>query len=108
MPNIVKFESGRVGPFLDGLKIGPRDDVKLRIRAGVITANVKKPSGRIQSVTAMLNGSFQQLTAFDPTDLSVAERRRIVKKLKKDGLRQTAIADLLGVSQATVSLDLRS
>jgi predicted transcriptional regulator len=38
--------------------------------------------------------------------LSPTRRAKLVKKLYKDGLRQTAIANLIGVSQATVSLDL--
>jgi DNA-binding NarL/FixJ family response regulator len=107
MSAVVKFEPAQVIAFLEDLKIGTRDDVKLRIRAGVVTAHVKRPNGRVQSVTTMLGGRFRRLTAFDPSELSPADRRKVVKHLNKEGLRQTAIADLLGVSQATVSLDLR-
>ena len=96
-----------VGTFLKDLQIGPHDDAKLRIRAGVVSAHVKRADGRVQSATTMLNGQFRRLTAFDPSGLSRTARRKVVRQLRKEGLRQTAIADLLGVSQATVSLDLR-
>ncbi len=44
---------------------------------------------------------------FEASELSVPERRRLEREMYKDGLSQAAIADLLGVSQATVSLDLK-
>lgn len=102
-----KPDFSAVGTLLEDLRVGRRDDIKLRIRNGVVSAHVKRPDGRVHSATTMLNGQFRQLTNFDPSGLSPAERQRVVKKLRKDGLRQTAIADLIGVSQATVSLDLR-
>ncbi|MER8800174.1 hypothetical protein [Mesorhizobium sp. M0019] len=109
MPNLVKvkLDYSAVGSLLEDLQVGRRDDVKLRIRAGIVSAHVKRADGRVQSATTMLNGQFRQLTDFNPSGLTPAARRRIVKKLRKDGHRQTAIADLIGVSQATVSLDLR-
>lgn len=107
MPNLVKSEPAHVDAFLEKLKIGPRDDVKLRLRGGVLTAVVKRADGRVQSITTMLGGRFQRRTAYDQSGSSPAERRKVVRQLRKEGHRQTAIADLLGVSQATVSLDLR-
>jgi DNA-binding CsgD family transcriptional regulator len=106
MPGIVKFDAAKVGAFLGGLNIGPHDEVKMSIRAGVVTAHVKRGSGQAQSATTMLGGQFQRRTAADLSG-SPRDRRKIVRQLTKEGLRQTAIADLLGVSQATVSLDLK-
>jgi DNA-binding NarL/FixJ family response regulator len=119
MPNLVKsapanlrlirpkIDYSAVGLLLEELRVGRNDDVKLRIRNGVVTVHAKRPSGRVDSATIMLGGQFQQSTKFDPSGLSPKARQKVVKKLRKDGLRQTAIADLIGVSQATVSLDLR-
>jgi hypothetical protein len=101
-----KIDYAAVGTFLEDLKIGRRDEAKLTIRGGFASAHVKRADGRVQSATLMLTGEFRQMTAFDPAGLSPTRRAKLVKKLYKDGLRQTAIANLIGVSQATVSLDL--
>lgn len=107
MAGLVRFQPSLLSTFLTELKIGDRDDVKMRIKGGVVSAHVKRADGRVQSATTMLDGHFQQMSAFDPNTLTPAERRKVVRKLRKEGHRQIAIADLLGVSQATVSLDLR-
>jgi DNA-binding NarL/FixJ family response regulator len=107
MPNLVKHKPAQVDAFLENLQIDPRDDVKLRLKGGVLSAVVRRADGRVQSATTMLGGKFQSRTAYDSDASSPAERRKIVKKLRKEGHRQTAIADLLGVSQATISLDLK-
>lgn len=107
MPNLVKANPPRIDAFLEDWRIGPEDDVKLRIRGGVLTAVAKRADGRVQTRTMMLDGRFQRRTAIDTSGLSPAERRKIVRQLRKEGHRQAAIADLLGVSQATISLDLK-
>ena len=107
MRNLIKSQPTGVDVFLEGLKVGPQDDVRMRLRAGVLTAVVKRADGRVQTATEMLGGQFQRRTAYNPDGLSPAKRRKVVRQLRKEGLRQMAIADLLGVSQATVSLDLQ-
>lgn len=105
--SLVKFVPSQVGAFFDDLRINSKDDVKVRIRGGVLTAHVKRASGRIESATTMLGGQFKQFTAFDPSSLSAADRRKAVQLLRSQGHRQTAIGNLLGVSQPTISLDLK-
>src|SRR5688500_7357425 len=107
MPSLVKIDPAALVTFIDDLRIGPRDDVKLRIRGGIASAHVKRASGRVQSVTTMLNGRLRRLTDFRSSGLSPTERRKVVKELRKEGHRQTAIADLIGFSQTTVSHDLK-
>ena len=106
-PLMLKLNYDAVATLLEGLDIRRGDNVKLTIHNGVAAANVKRTDGRVQSSTTMLNGRFHQQTYFNSSGLSPAARRKVVRKLRKDGHRQTAIADLIGVSQATVSLDLR-
>lgn len=103
---LIKFNSALVSTVLDDLRIGPRDDVKMSIRNEVLTANVIRPDGRIHSVTTMLGHRFKRLTAISEK-LDRADRRKVVKQLRKEGLSQSAVANLLGVSQGTVSLDER-
>lgn len=107
MSNIAKYKPAALGDFFTGLKIGPRDDVKIRIRGGFATAHLKRADGHVQSATVMLDGPFQLVSSCDPTNMTPAKRRKVVHKLHTDGLKQVAIAELLGVSQATVSLDLK-
>ncbi|MER9586489.1 hypothetical protein [Mesorhizobium sp. M0276] len=106
-PLMLKLNYAAVAMLLEDMDIRRGDNVKLRIHNGVAETNVKRVDGRVQSSTTMLNGRFHQQTDFNSSGLSPAARRKVVKKLRKDGHRQTAIADLIGVSQATVSLDLR-
>ncbi|MGX8011380.1 hypothetical protein ACVDG8_021650 [Mesorhizobium sp. ORM8.1] len=110
MPNLIlkpkKFDHSAVATLLEDLNIGRRDSVKLTIQAGFASAHVKRADGRVQSASMMLTGQFRQMTAFEPSEMSPLARRRLVKQLDRQGLRQTAIANLIGVSQATVSLDL--
>jgi DNA-binding NarL/FixJ family response regulator len=107
MSNLVKHKPAQVDAFLESLRIDRDDDVKLRLKGGILSIVVKRADGRVQSATTMLGGNFQSRTAYASDEVSPAERREIVKQLRKKGHRQTTIADLLGVSQATVSLDLK-
>ena len=47
------------------------------------------------------------MVRYDPSDLSVEQRRELELALYKEKRTQSEIADLLGVSQATVCLDLK-
>lgn len=92
---------------LTGLKIGPRDTFKITGSSNILSVHIKKPNGAVHSAKLKAKGSFQQLTSFDPTTLSIKERRKLTKQLYADGMSQAEIGNMLGVSQATISLDLR-
>ena len=92
---------------LSDFNLRPGDTFKIISAKGVLAIHKRKPSGEVQSVRVQAKGSFKQATSFDPTQISIAERRKLEEGMTKQGLSQSAIADLLGVSQATVSLDLR-
>ena len=106
MAILTKLETSWVGTFLEGMKLSSRDDVTLRIHRGIMTIRVKRSDGRIQSDSTAIGGPSQRLN-FDPSALSPAERPNVARRLRREGHRQRAIARLLGVSQATFSLDLR-
>ena len=98
----------RVAGVVNDLSIDPRRDTfKITGSSGVISAHVRKADGEVISLRVRARGSFRQLTNFEASELSLPERRRLEREMYKDGLSQAAIADLLGVSQATVSLDLK-
>lgn len=91
------------------LNIDPhRDTYVIRGAAGVAVAHVRKPDGQVFSARVQANGALQQFTSFDSNALSVSERRNLEQQLyTQNRMRQTEIADLLGVSQATVANDLK-
>ena len=91
---------------MEDLSIDPvHDTFKIMGAAGVVVAHVSKPSGQILSARVRGN-SFKQLTQFDPSEISVADRRQLEKQMHDDGMTQSEIADLLGVSQSLVAKDL--
>ncbi len=91
------------------LNLDPTTDTYvIKGAAGVAVAHVKKPNGQVYSARIQANGALQQFTHFDPSQLTVTERRELEYQLyTKHNLKQTEIADLLGVSQATVANDLK-
>jgi hypothetical protein len=98
----------RVVSAVSYLSIDPQHDTfKITGSSGVISRHVRKSDGEVISLRVRARGSFRELTTFDANELSVPERRRLERDMYKDGLSQSAIADLLGLSQATVSLDLK-
>lgn len=96
-------------PLALNLNINPATDTYvIKGSGGYAVAHVKKPDGRVYSARVQANGALQQFTLFDPEKLTVPERRQLEHKLyTENGLKQTEIAELLGVSQATIANDLK-
>lgn len=86
--------------------IEPGDKFNISGVSDFMSVRVEKPNGRVVSQKFRTDGSFRQVTVFNKSDVDPEERRKIITELDRDGLSQTAIAHLLGVSQATISLDL--
>lgn len=107
MPALVP---SRPDPMLDVLanfRLKPSDTFKIVSSKGVLTINRRKASGEVESMRVRAKGSFKQYTTFDPKQISKAERRQLEADMIDSGLTQSEVADLVGVSQATVSLDLK-
>lgn len=91
-----------------GLQIDPRIDAfQIEGSAGVISVSVRRPNGDVQTATVRAEGRMTEWSNFEPRGMSADRRRRLVKEMRRAGLSQSTIAKKLGVSQATVSLDLR-
>ncbi|BAU90585.1 MULTISPECIES: hypothetical protein [Methylobacteriaceae] len=107
MPKLVP---SRPDPMLDVLstfRLKPTDTFKIVSSKGVLTINRRKSTGEVEQMRVRAKGSFQQLTKFEPAQITIAERRKLEAEMVKSGLTQSEVADLIGVSQATVSLDLK-
>ena len=108
MRALVPVKPNSIVSFFSNLRIDPRRDTfKIVGSASVISAHVKRPTGEVLSARVRAKGSLKQFTKFDPKDLTIQERRVLEHEMHKEGMSQAGIADLLGVSQATVSLDLK-
>ena len=91
-------------PLALPLNIDPeKDRYIIKGGAGVAVAHVKKPSGEVFSVHVRANGAFRQMTHFDPSQLTVDERRRLELDLYEKGHTQSDIADLVGASRKRVN-----
>ena len=84
-----------------------RDRYEIKGGAGVAVVRVTRPTGEIINAHSRADGALQQMSVFDPSALSVQERRQLEKKLYNDNYTQAEIADLVGVKQQTVAHDLK-
>lgn len=91
---------------LGDLNLRPTDTFKITGSKGVLSIHKRREDGCVESLRVRAKGSFKQAAQFDPGQISIDERRGLEADMHKSGLSQSEIADLLGVSQATVSLDL--
>lgn len=67
--------------------------------------HVRRQTGETFSIRVRSDGAA--MTQFNTAQLPVDERRDLEKRLYQQGVSQADIADIIGVSQATVSLDLK-
>lgn len=74
---------------------------------GYASITVKKPNGQVQSQTYSANNRMQTYTTFDGSNLGKEERKKIVREMHRQGHSQAKIGVAVGVSQATVSNDLK-
>ncbi len=107
MAKLVPAKPDNLLSALGEFNVRPTDTFKITGSGGVVSIHKRKKDGRVESLRVRANGSFQQATRFDPSQITIDERRTLEAGMYKSGLSQSEIADLLGVSQATVSLDLK-
>ncbi len=75
-------KAASLASFVESLNLARSDEVSIHSKGGVISVNVKRRDGRVQSATTILGGRFQQMTAVDG-GLTPAQRRRLVKELDR-------------------------
>ena len=90
------------------LNIDPKaDSFVIKGGSGVAVAHVKKASGEVLSIRIQAKGSLKTMTSFDPSSLTVHERRNLECEMYGKGHTQADIADILGISQSTVAHDIK-
>lgn len=84
------------------------DDFKAESSCGITTivATKKNITTTARFITNNI-GAYQEVSRFDANAIDREKRVELVKHLTEKGKRQTEIARALGISQATVSLDLK-
>lgn len=107
-PKPVPSKNSAISNLANAFGLEPDDDLKMTISDGFVSAHVKKKSGQVISHKINVDSEFRQMTVVGSGNAGPENRRKIVKSLRKEGKSQTAIAYILGVSQATISLDLKA
>lgn len=87
-----------VDPFTDIFEVTGACDV--------IFLTVRKPNGTTLSTRVQPNHGIGKFEHFKSDDLTKEKRRGLVRNLGTRGFTQQKIAQLLGISQATVSKDM--
>lgn len=84
-------------------------DISLSIKGDTAVMVVKDlHSGAVITQTLHKQG-LQQWSSFNPTQVSVEERKSLVKKLiNDDNMTQSEVSQYLGISQSQVSKDYRN
>lgn len=88
-------------------RVTTKDSFSIEYASGLMVATVRKKSGVVQTARRSVDGSFQEVTTFDPRAVSKEVRNDLIRRLARDGMTQSEVARRTGVSQATVSNVLR-
>ncbi|MGE7955842.1 helix-turn-helix domain-containing protein [Pseudomonas sp. NPDC089530] len=82
-------------------------ELRVNKSKGLIRCVARGSDGRT-TIRTLLGPGLQELTQYDPSEVSTFQRDQNILMLLKRGLTQTEVADTLGVSQSLVSKVYRS
>lgn len=83
----VHAHSAPMPSLFGGLQIDPRSDTFLiEGSVGVISVSVRRPNGDVQTATVRAGGRLTEWSNFEPGRISVDERRRLVRDMRRAGL----------------------
>ena len=112
MSTLPSLKTNQIIPIVEQLsqqvKLRPEDTFTLKCQKGFVAINVKRgDTGETTTLQLHSTGAYKKWVKFDPASLTPKKRVELVKELHASRMTQSAIASELGVSQATISLDLR-
>ena len=85
-------------------KVSPSDQFKVEYRDNLLKATVKRKSGETITATKHVSGAgFQQMTSFDPSQMSRDDRNQLIRMMHGKGHTQSELAATFGLSQSMVS-----
>ncbi len=84
-----------------------KDKYEIKGNPMITFISVTKETGEVINMHSRAEGALQEMSVFNPSLLSVQERRKLEKQLYDDKYTQAEIANLIGVPQQTVSHDLK-
>lgn len=85
-------------------KVSPKDKFSITYQDGLIRAVVKRRSGKTEAATKHVKGNgFQELSIFDPSEMSKRDRNSLIRTKYKSGESQASLAETFGLSQAMIS-----
>lgn len=82
------------------------DHITCEFLDGVARFRIQRPNGEVLTQTKYFDSDYVEYTQFNGNK-DISRRQEIVDKMHNTGLTQREIGERLGVSQATVSNDIR-
>lgn len=107
MRDVVPLQGSVFELLAESLNVRRGDTIELKFVKGLWRSRRVYEDGRVETSRAYMQGKLRTLTFYDGAKMSVADRVKLVKRLYAEGHTQTEIAQLIGVSQSTVSNDIR-
>jgi len=102
-------ENHPVPALLDSLGmslVNQNDQFSITYKDGMLEASVKRKTGKVETITQTVGrGGFSQMTNFNPDEMDIEQRNKLIKKLYKNGQgeSQPAIAKKFGLRQPQIS-----
>jgi len=85
-------------------RVTPKDKFTITYDDGLIRAVVKRKGGKTETTTKHVTGNgFQEMSVFDPDEMSKKDRNALIRKKYKSGEAQASLAETFGLSQAMIS-----
>ena len=85
-------------------KVSPKDKFSITYQDGLLRAVVKRSDGKTETATKHVKGNgFQEMSIFDPDEMSKHDRNSLIRKKYKSGESQASLAETFGLSQAMIS-----
>lgn len=94
-----------ISDILEYFQVDPQGRFEIIGSCGIIMAKMIGPGDVLTTKRAHM--IVNKLQPFDPQYLSVVDRRSLVRQMCDSELSNWQIAELLGVSQSTISSDIK-
>jgi len=85
-------------------RVTTKDKFTITYNDGLLRAVVNRDSGKTETTTKHIKGrGFQEMSVFDPDEMSKNDRNALIRKRYKSGVSQLSLSETFGLSQAMIS-----
>ncbi len=80
------------------------DNFAINYADGIMDVQIVRNTGQTETMTATVSGNgFRQIAHFNPNEMSVDKRNKLIKSMYAKGERQSVLAKRFGLTQAMIS-----